>query len=323
MKRRWRVSVFLFPAETDRWLSVLRIGLGIVVLFSAGSLRADWNDLYAGTGRGLVSRQLFEGLLSTQSPLLPRIGWLVWLCRGVKLSEDFALSLAWLLLLCAGTFLLVGLFCRPAAILAWFLQLAAAKSGGLFSYGADNFTTIGLFYLMLAPWPDRWSLDWRRGAGHLINPERLGFHRRVLQLHLSLIYFFSGLTKCLGAGWWNGENLWRALTSPPFDILPLAWVGFWIPFLPFLGAAICLLETSYPFLIWPRWSRPWVLYGVCAMHAAIGLLMGMYLFALIMLILNMAAFGVRSDRDEELETEAPAIARRLQIARQRAHIWRV
>jgi hypothetical protein len=33
------------------------------------------------------------------------------------------------------------------------------------------------------------------------------------------------------------------------------------------------------------------LVGILAMHVAIGLTMGMYLFALIMIILNLAAFG--------------------------------
>jgi hypothetical protein len=31
--------------------------------------------------------------------------------------------------------------------------------------------------------------------------------------------------------------------------------------------------------------------AIVAMHAAIGILMGMYLFALVMIVLNVAAFG--------------------------------
>lgn len=320
MTKHGRATEFFFPAESDRWLSALRIGLGVVVVSYAWSLRADWNDLYAGTGRGLVSRQLFEGLVSTQSPFIPKLGWLVWICQRLGLTEDFALSLAWLLLLGAGACLLLGLFSRSATIVAWLLQLAAAKTGGLFSYGADNFITIGLFYLMIAPLPDRWSWHWWRDPPCLPDPERLGFHRRVLQIHLCLIYFFSGVTKCLGAGWWDGENLWRALTSPPFDRLPIEIVASFNPLLPALGVLICLLETSYAFLIWPSWSRRAVLVGTCAMHLAIGLLMGMYLFGVIMLVLNVAAFGVtgRGRRSAIEPSRAPLGPAALQIARQRA-----
>lgn len=291
MNVRERVRRFLFPAESDRWLTWLRVGLGLVIVFYTWPLRSDWNYLFGGSDKGLVSRQLFEALLSTQSLLIPRLGWLVFLCRQLGWSEGFALSLAWSLLFASGLLLLPGLFARPAAIVAWLLQLSAAKSGGLLSYGADNLITIGLFYLMIAPLPDRWSLDRWRKPGRESDPCLSGLHRRVLQIHLCLIYFFGGLTKSLGAGWWNGSNLWRALTVPPFDVLPTNWVAAWSPLLPFLGILVCLIETSYAFLIWPRWSRRTVLCGVCAMHIAIGLMMGMYLFALIMLVLNLAAFG--------------------------------
>jgi hypothetical protein len=321
---RQRALAFFFPTESDRWLTALRIGLGVVIVCYVWPLRVDWDYLFAGAGRGLVSRELFEGLLSTQSPLIPRLGWLAWVCQWFGLSESFALSLAWGSLLGAGGLLLLGLFSRPAAILAWFLQLATAKSGGLLSYGADNFITIGLFYLMIAPLPDRWSLDWRRRSHPKKDPHLIGFHRRVLQIHLCFIYFFGGLTKCLGAGWWNGSNIWRALTSPPFDHLPIGLVAAWSPLLPALGISVCLIETSYALFIWPRRSRRVVLCAVCAVHIAIGLLMGMYLFALIMLVLNIAAFGVTDiDREEaQDELEVPGEGAAPQIARQSAHEWR-
>jgi hypothetical protein len=65
----------------------------------------------------------------------------------------------------------------------------------------------------------------------------------VLQVHLCLIYFLSGLGKFLGNTWWDGSNLWRSLIRPPFNLVP-----------PDLG---CIL----------------------VMHAAIGLMMGLFLSA--------------------------------------------
>ncbi len=187
---RKRILQFLFPVESDTWLSVLRLGLGLQVIVYTLSLRDDWNYLLAGTGHGLISRNLAEALLSVESRFVPRLGWLVSLGAYVGLSENAVLSIAWVCLLGTGFSLLAGLFCRSSAILAWFLHLCAAKSGGLLSYGADNFMTVGLFYLMLSPLPDQLSLDylWRK---ELCNPQLLGFWRRVLQLHLFLIYCFS------------------------------------------------------------------------------------------------------------------------------------
>src|SRR6478752_10257885 len=120
-----RLRVFLFPPETDRWLGLLRIGLGLQVLFYTLSLRADWNYLFAGPGEGLIGRALPEALLSTESPLVPRLGWLIMLATRMGLSESTVFSIAWWVLLFAGGCLAIGVFSRTSAILAWFVHLCA------------------------------------------------------------------------------------------------------------------------------------------------------------------------------------------------------
>jgi hypothetical protein len=289
---RRRLTRFLRPTKSDNWLAVLRIGLGVQVFLYALSLRSDWNYLFAGTDGGLNGRALSDALLSTQSPLVPRLGWLVTLGSAVGLSEWVVLSLSWWFLLCAAAGLLAGFLSRSSAITAWFIHLCVAKSGGLVAYGVDNFMTIGLFYLMWSPLPDRWSIDWRRrGETQTKDPWLLGFFRRVLQVHLCIIYLTSGIAKCLGSDWWNGSNVWRALTRPPFDVLPAEILVHGKLFFPLAGALICLLEASYPFLVWNRRTRLPSLLAICLMHLMIGLAMGMYLFGLVMIVLNLAAFG--------------------------------
>ncbi len=140
-----RLQTFLFPPETDAWLAVLRIGLGLQTAVYALFLRSDWHYLFASSGKGLVGREVGEAITSFDSPLIPKLGWLVALGRSVNMSEETVLSIAWACLLSAGCFLLLGLFCRPAAIVAWFLHLCAAESGGLLAYGADSFMTTALF----------------------------------------------------------------------------------------------------------------------------------------------------------------------------------
>ena len=282
---------FLFPRETDAWLAVLRIGLGLQTAVYALFLRSDWYYLFASSGKGLVGREVGEAITSFDSPLIPKLGWLIALGRSVNMSEETVLSVAWACLLSAGCFLLLGLFCRPAAIVAWFLHLCAAESGGLLAYGADSFMTTALFYLMLSPLPDRCSFDHWVIETKSKNPQLLGFWRRVVQVHLCFVYLIGGLAKCLGNGWWNGSNLWRSLIRPPFNLVsPDILVRFKYA-LPALGISICLLEVSYPVFIWIKKTRRVWLISILAMHAAIGLLMGLYLFALVMIVLNLAAFG--------------------------------
>jgi Vitamin K-dependent gamma-carboxylase len=295
-----KLAAFFFPAESDSGLTILRLGLALQTLLYAVSLRADWNYLFGGKGEGLNGRALAEALLSIESPIVPRLGWFVTLGSYVGVSQSTVLSVTWWLLFGAAIGLLVGFFSRVCAIAIWLLHLCAAKSGGLVSYGVDNFMTIGLFYLVLSPLPDRRSVDhvWRDLS--LKNGDLLGFFRRVLQLHLPLMYFFGGLTKCLGSGWWDGSNIWRALTRPPFNIISPDILVSWKYVFPIAGISVCLLEIGYPVFIWQKPTRGVWLILVLGMHVAIGLTMGMYLFALIMIVLNLAAFG----------PDLPAIPRR-------------
>src|SRR5207302_9041981 len=145
----WERSMhFLFPRETDAWLAVLRIGLGLQMVAYALFLRSDWHYLFASSGKGLVGREVGEAITSFDSPLIPTFGWLVALGRNFNISEDTMLSVTWVCLLSTGCLLLLGLFCRPAAIVAWFVHLCAAESGGLLAYGADAFLMPALFYML-------------------------------------------------------------------------------------------------------------------------------------------------------------------------------
>ncbi len=293
--RGWqRFLRFLFPPESDTWLTVFRIGLGLQVTLYALFLRSDWHYLFASSGKGLIGREVGEAITSFESPLIPKFGWLIAVGRNLNMSEESVLTVAWVALLSAGCLLLLGLFSRPAAIIAWFVHLCAAESGGLLAYGADNFMTTALFYLMLSPLPDRYSFDHWVAKPKPNNPQALGFWRRVLQVNLCFVYFIGGLAKFLGNGWWDGSNLWRSLIRRPFNLVPPDLLVQFKYALPLLGISICLLEVSYPVFIWIKKTRLVWLVCILAMHAAIGLMMGLYLFALVLIVMNLAAFGVPS-----------------------------
>jgi hypothetical protein len=288
---RRQLAKSLFPPEADEWLGALRIGLGIEVFCYCLSLRRDWAAIFIVDKTGILTRELAEGIVSADSPLIPRLGWVVALGQSAGIKESAVILLVWICLLLAGGCLVAGICCRISAITAWFLHLCAAKSGLFFSYGVDTFTTIGLFYLMIAPLPDTYSFDYRVRTLRMRGTWRLGFHRRVLQMHLCLIYFFGGLTKCLGYGWWTGASLWRALMRQPFNVIPPSVLIAWKFLLPAAGIFVIVLEVGYPLLIWLKATRRLWLVLVIAMHMAIGFAMRMYLFALIMIVLNVASFG--------------------------------
>ena len=283
-----KLESFLFPAESDHWLGILRIGIAVQVIFYGLSLGADWNDLFSLDSAGFVKRDLAEAVLSAKSHFIPRMGWLIDAGAILGMSEQRVLNLIWWALVLAGLCLLAGFFARAAAIVAFVLHLCAVKSTEALAYGVDNFTSIGLFYLMLAPLPGAWAVDnWKRTK----DSDLLGFYRRVLQLHLCLIYFFGGIVKCAGVGWWDGTSIWRALMRPPFNAIPPEWLIMAKSGFPLLGISVCVLETAYPFFIWRKKTRFFWIAAILAMHVGIGLSMGLYLFALVMITFNLAAFG--------------------------------
>ena len=106
---------FLFPAETDTWLTVFRIGMGLQVLVYALFLRGDWHSLFSTTGKGLVSRELGEAIASFDSPLIPKLGWLVFLGRHIGLGEETVLSRCLGLLALHGMLFVAGTFLSPGS----------------------------------------------------------------------------------------------------------------------------------------------------------------------------------------------------------------
>jgi len=309
-----RLREFLFAPQSSVWLTILRIGLGLQVFCYGISLRADWIEVLGRENQGLIRRDLTEAMLSAESPFIPRVGWLVDAGAYFGLSERAVLWSIWLLLMLAALLIVVGLFCRISSVVLWLLYVCIAKSAELFSYGVDNFTIIGLFYLAIAPLPDSSSVDaWWRG----ILPRSAvlhSLHQRVLQFHMCIIYFFGGISKCAGHGWWNGVSLWRALTRAPFDLVPPEVLIRMAFVLPLFGILVCVMEATYPIFIWLRKTRFVWFVGVLGMHVAIGLMMGMYLFASVMVILNVAAFGPevmgleerRTANRADLDLTAPA-----------------
>ena len=238
MVRSWDwLGTLLFPSDSGHWVTVLRTGLGLQIVLYAWSLRPDWTSLFSRGRTGLVNRALAEAVLSGESPFTPRIGWFIRIGQTLGLTEVTILWILWLTLVVLGFFLIAGFCYRGVAIAGWFVFLSVAKSGTLFSYGVDNLTVIGLFYLMIAPRPpgSPWSSGRKRRTA--IDPQRYGFHRRILQLHLSIIYFFAGISKALGPEWWNGVSVWKALTRPPFDLIAPDVLIRFAPLFPIAGIA--------------------------------------------------------------------------------------
>jgi hypothetical protein len=81
------------------------------------------------------------------------------------------------------------------------------------------------------------------------------------------------------------------LTRPPFNLVSAEVLIRFGYLLPVMGILVCLPEIGYPVFVWLKQTRPFWLASILLMNLSIGLTMGLCLFALIMIVLNVAAFG--------------------------------
>lgn len=282
-----KVERFFFaPARTEP-LAALRIGIGIILWLQALSLAPLLFDFYGANGI------LQEGVY--QATRLTPFSFQDWLniTGRLGLSERVGiLSLSGIYLFFLGLFLL-GWQTRFAAMGVWFTHLVLTQEST--AYGLDQFAHQALFLLMFAPSGESYSIDaFRRGGPNPALPSaRLVL--RVAQIWLSIAYMASGFSKSLGPQWWDGEAAWRSMMLPTFRQFDMGWVaGYpWIAVAASLGTI--LIEGLYPFFIWPKATRKiWMTLAI-ALHLGIGIFMGLWLFAAIMIVLNVALFGFSAE----------------------------
>ncbi|NOY42198.1 MAG: HTTM domain-containing protein [Planctomycetes bacterium] len=190
--------------------------------------------------------------------------------------------------------LMVGLFSRSTAVLGFLLAVSYAQriSPGAF-FGLDKLNCMFALYLMLGPCGARYSLDriWRLRQGETNDaPASASANMaiRLIQLHLCIIYLFSGLAKLLGENWQAGTALWWAVANFEYQSLDATWLADW-PMLIGLATHVTIFwELFYVGLMWNRFTRPISLWIAVIVHGGIALFMGMITFGLTMIFANLS-----------------------------------
>jgi hypothetical protein len=284
------VERFLYAPARATPLAALRIGLCLVLLAQAALIAPAFFALYERSG-------LLQGAVrdSLARPGLPDLGWVIRTLGRAGVEESLILTLTGSFYLLSLTALLVGWQTRIAALCAWLTHLTLMMTGSGTNYGADNFGNIFLFYLIWIPAGAELSLDHAAGRGPRGPSSTARLSLRVIQLHLCMVYLAGGLMKASGAQWWDGDAIWRSVMLPEYRQLDFSWLADhpWIARVS--GWMVLLVETGYPIFIWPRRTRrPWIL-AAAAMHLGIALFMGLGIFAAIMIVFTVAAFGVGAE----------------------------
>jgi len=187
--------------------------------------------------------------------------------------------------------LLLGWHTRFCAVPVWLLHSLTVNSGFTSLYGVDTMLHICLFYCAWMPVGDAFSLDALRGRISSAPSFLANLSLRALQIHLCLIYLNTGLAKIRGEQWRGGEAIWRAMMQPQFSVFDMSWLAQ----APWLALLMCwsviIVELGYALFIWPAKTRPLLVAAAVTLHLGIGFFMGLWMFSLMMIIMNFSAFG--------------------------------
>ena len=283
--RAW--SRIWFQSRPTSPLEITRIGIGAALLVNYGLATPYLFDFWGE--HGWVPRAL---VLRDANPWMQSVFF------------HFTATWQWIL------FHALFLFCCGALMLGWQTswvkwlvlvgQISYDRRNPTFVYGVDQIVMCLLLILCLAPIGRALSLDRVRAvrAAKLRNLEAVlppyaspwaGACKRLMQIQMAVLFFYSGLAKVRGDDWWHGDALWLVFTMNEYYnrvLLDVLASNYWLVNLATYGTI--LVEIAFPFLIWQRRTRPYMLAAAIFLHVQIAVFMGMPYFSFVMIMGHMS-----------------------------------
>ena len=295
---------FWFTPTSPSTLSAIRVLAGAMLLYTHLIWSMDLNAFFGPDG-WLPPQLMHEAHQAANDP--DGLGPLTGSPRAIWTHFDVIQSpkLMWtvhIVALAVFFMLMIGFFSRTAALLGYLLAVSYANriTPGAY-FGLDKINCMLVMYLMLGPSGARYSVDrlWRlrRGAPTEVPPSSsANIAIRLIQLHMCIIYLFSGLGKLQGEPWWYGDAVWLSVATFEYQSLDMTWLAnhWWLVNL--MTHVTVFWELFYCALIWPRLTRPWMLLGAVVIHGGIVVALGMPTFGLVMLIGNLAFVSPKTVR---------------------------
>jgi predicted DCC family thiol-disulfide oxidoreductase YuxK len=284
--RAW--SRFWFQERPTSPLELARIGIGAALLLHYGMATPYLFDFWGDPG------------------WMPRDLALENIDDAWTQSVFFYFTAPWQLT----AFHVLFLLCCTAFMLGWRTswvkwivligQISYDHRNPILIYGVDKILASLLFILCLAPIGRALSLDRVRAvrAVKRSNLEAMpppyaspwvGACTRLMQIQMAALFLASGLEKVRGDDWWNGDAVWMVFTNNELYnrvVLDVLASQYWL--VNVATYSTVLIELAYPFLIWQRRTRPYLLAAAIFLHLQFATLMSMPYFSFVMIMGHMS-----------------------------------
>jgi predicted DCC family thiol-disulfide oxidoreductase YuxK len=279
--RAW--SALWFQSSPTTPLEITRIGLGAAMLFhylmATPFLFVFWGD---------------DGWLPKQTALDA-------LENSWMLSVQFYFTAPWQWI----AFHVVFLFACAAFMVGWrtswvkwivlIAEISYDHRNQTITYGVESILACMLVVLCFAPIGRALSLDRvravraakRHNLEATVPPytsEWAGACTRLLQIQMATLFFYSGFGKVQGEEWISGDAVWSAISTYEFYnpiVVGFAARHYWLVTLA--SYSTILIELAYPFLIWQRKTRPYLLACAMFLHVMFVVCLGLVFFSFIMI----------------------------------------
>jgi predicted DCC family thiol-disulfide oxidoreductase YuxK len=281
-------SSFWFQSSSTVPLEIIRIGVGTAVLFHFAMATPFLFDLWGDAG--WMTPATAQAYI--QAPWMQSVFYY------------FTAPWQWI------SFHVTFLLCCAAFVLGWRTswvkwivmigQISYDHRNLTIVYGADSIIACLLFILCLAPIGRAISLDRVRAvrAAKRNNLEATlppytspwaGACIRLIQIQMAVLFFYSATDKLRTDEWWSGDAIWLALSTYEFYnpiFLHLLARQYWL--VNVATYATLLIELAFPFLIWQRSTRPFLLSAAIFLHLMFGILLRLIYFSSVMIVGHMS-----------------------------------
>lgn len=260
------------------YLPFFRITVGVIAIADILTTGSDF-QLFFSNKATIVPQELSYLFTEYFNYLTPFYTFL----RETGNLENFydsVIAIYFITLIC----LIFGFCTRISAFLALLLQLIIFKSFALFNFGYDHFLTMSLFYCCIFPIGKFFSLD-NKILKRVDGVKEKFNYQNMLRIHTAIVYLFAGLAKAIAITWWNGEAVWRSVSSIYDDLFRIPAILLTVG-----GILTIAVEVLYPILIYFKKTRKIMLIAVLLMHLSIAFMLQLPLFAGIMMIWNITAY---------------------------------
>ncbi len=216
--------------------------------------------------------------------------WLEWV---LTLSRHPALEAYYLVFILgqlgALTLGFFGVWPRLMTLVAYLLTMNINSLAGVILDGGNNLAQLVLFFLIFVNTSGKAIAlpRWPALRGGLVAVANLAF--TMIMVQIALVYFCAGIYKLNGHLWSNGMALYYILQAdtyshPVLHDLIIEW-----PWLSLIGSYFTVgFQMVFPYLIWSKKTRPWVIAAGVMLHLGISFGMGLFTFGLVMIAMYFA-----------------------------------